>query len=80
MKSMVKQAFIISDSDMEEEIPEVRGEEEFAEYFSRTKEYWLDQAETLAEKEGVEATGRRIKKAANRMAEEFYGNRKLTLD
>ena len=61
---------------MDEDVPEVEEEEEFTEYFSRTKEFWLDQAESVAEKEGLEVTGRRIKKAGIRMAEEFYNNSK----
>ena len=66
----------IVDSDMEEDAPEVQEDEEFADYFSRTKEFWLDEAEYVAEKKGLEVTGRRIKKAATRMAEEFYSNSK----
>ena len=61
---------------MEEDAPVVEEEEEFADYFSRTKEFWLDESESVAEKEGLEVTGRRIKKAATRMAEEFYSNSK----
>ena len=69
-------SILFKDSEMEEDAPEVEEEEEFAEYFSRTKEFWLDQAESIAEKEGLEVTGRRIKKAGIRMAEEFFNNSK----
>ena len=59
---------------MDEDAPGIEDEEEFLDYFSRTKEFWLDQAESVAEKEGLEVTGRRIKKAATRMAEEFFNS------
>ena len=61
---------------MEEDAPVVEKDEKFQDYFSRTKEFWLDESESVAEKEGLEVTGRRIKKAATRMAEEFYTNSK----
>ncbi len=61
---------------MDEDAPDVDGDEDCADYFGRTKDFWLDQAERVAEKEGLEVTGRRIKKAATRMAEEFYSSKK----
>ena len=67
---------LFTDSEMDEDAPEVEEEEEFTEYFNRTREFWLNQAESVAEKEGLEVTGRRIKKAGIRMAEEFYNNSK----
>ncbi len=57
---------------MEEDIPEVTSGEEFASYFGRSKDFWLCQADELAEKEGVEATGKVLKMKAREMAEDYF--------
>ncbi len=66
----------VTDSDMEEGIPVIEEDEDFPDYFSRTKYFWLEEAEKLAKSEGLDVTGRQVKKAASRMAEEHFNSKK----
>ncbi len=65
-----------TDSDMDEGMPVIEEDEDFADYFSRTKYFWLEEAEKLAKSEGLDVTGRQMKKAASRMAEEHFNSKK----
>ena len=63
---------ILSESDMEEEVPAVRPGESLNDYFGHSKDYWLEQADTLVSKDSQQLTGKQLKKAAFQMAEEFF--------
>jgi len=65
-----------SDSDMDMEIPTINSGEEVTDYFSRNKDYWLLVADDEATKEGVELSGKNLKKKALKMAENYFTSQK----
>ena len=52
--------------------PPVKESESSKDYFSRTQDYWTEQAQTVAQREGITAKPKQILKAAQRMAHEFF--------
>ena len=62
-----------SDSDMEDEAaPDARHGESLNDFFGRTRDYWLEAADTRAERAGIELLGKALKKEAFAMAEEHF--------
>ena len=57
---------------MDEEIPRVKSGESVTDYFGRTRDYWLQEADQEAEASGAEVTGKQLKKEALKLAEIFY--------
>ena len=55
-----------------EEVPAIQKDESVADYFSRTKDYWLQLADEEAEQNNQEITGKVLKKRAFSMAEEHF--------
>ena len=56
--------------------PAVTSGETAKDYFSRNRDYWMQEADTVATKEGITVTGKQLKKAALKMAEEFFEKQK----
>ena len=57
----------------EDELPPVVTSGELAkDYFSRNHDFWMQEADAVATKEGLSVTGKQLKKAALKMAEEFF--------
>ncbi|KAI0236404.1 Kelch domain-containing protein 4 [Lamellibrachia satsuma] len=57
----------------EDELPPVVTSGESAkDYFSRNHDFWMQEADAVATKEGLSVTGKQLKKAALKMAEEFF--------
>ena len=54
------------------EAPSTKAGEDVEAYFSRNKDYWMLRADDMAEKEGLEVSTKQLKKAAKKMAEEFF--------
>ena len=57
---------------MEEDIPTIESAESVTDYFSRTKDFWLELADNEAEESGIEITGKQLKKRAFALAEEHF--------
>ena len=58
------------------EAPSVKKGEDADGYFSRNKDYWMLRADEVAEKEGLDVSTKQLKKAAKKMAEEFFQSEK----
>ena len=59
-------------SDMEEEVPEVKSDESVSDYFGRTRDYWLSQADAAASAQGVDMPWKQLKKQALALAEQHH--------
>lgn len=57
---------------MEVPAPDVRSDESLNDYFGRTRDHWLQIADSQAEKKGEELLGKALKKVAFQMADIHY--------
>ena len=61
---------------MEEDAPAVVEDEDPSAYFERTQDYWLEHAQQVARKEGIEVSAKKLKKAASKMAAEHVSSQR----
>merc|ERR1712178_7643 len=56
------------ESDMDDEdIPDINEGESFEEFFGRTQDFWIEEAQELAKEEKIQTTEKKIKKVAQKM-------------
>ena len=52
--------------------PAVTSGETAKDYFSRNRDFWMQEADDVATKQGLSVAGKQLKKDALKMAEEFF--------
>ena len=52
--------------------PAVTSGETAKDYFSRHRDFWMQEADDVATKQGLSVAGKQLKKDALKMAEEFF--------
>lgn len=76
LKIISYQFITISDMDLGEP-PAPTSDEDIDTYFRRNKDYWLLKADDMASAEGLEVSGGKLKKAAKKMAQEFWDGQQM---
>lgn len=55
-----------------EDAPDRKDEEDRKDYFDRTKEYWVEQARTYCESQGLRMSDRKLVKLASEMCHDIF--------